>query len=81
MKALDISYKTCVSAAVCLSVCLQIFPDAVLHREEADYQAKLRAAKFEESQKAYKAGHKANAHELSVEVNAPSCACYRHVCV
>lgn len=48
--------------------CAQIFPDAILHREEADYQAKLRAQKLEESQKAYKAGHRANAHELSVEV-------------
>eukprot|EP00903_Cladosiphon_okamuranus_P010047 g9526.t1 len=45
----------------------RIFPDAILHREEADYQAKLRAQKLEESQKAYKAGHHANAHELSVE--------------
>lgn len=51
---------------------MQIFPDAILHREEADYQAKLRAAKFEESQTAYKSGHKANAHQLSVEVR-PRC--------
>lgn len=61
--------------------CVQIFPDAILHREEADYQAKLRGQKLEESQKAYKAGHKANAHELSVEVcrpllRAPSCFNY-----
>lgn len=48
---------------------MQIFPDAILHREEADYQAKLRGQKLEESQKAYQAGHKANAHELSVEVS------------
>lgn len=47
---------------------VQVFPDAILHREEADYQANLRAQKLEESQKAYKAGQKANAHELSVEV-------------
>lgn len=46
----------------------QIFPDAIPHREQADYHAKMRGSKLEESQKAYQAGHKANAHELSVEV-------------
>ncbi|CAM9843575.1 unnamed protein product, partial [Hapterophycus canaliculatus] len=45
----------------------RIFPDAIPHREEADHHAKLRASKLEESQKAYQAGHKANAHQLSVE--------------
>ncbi|CAM9334928.1 unnamed protein product [Ectocarpus sp. 4 AP-2014] len=45
----------------------RIFPDAIIHREEADYQAKLRSSKLAESQQAYQAGHKANAHELSVE--------------
>lgn len=50
---------------------IQVFPEAEAHRAEADHQAKLRAAKLAESQRAYQAGQKANAHELSVEVRSP----------
>lgn len=46
----------------------QVFAEAEKHREEAEYQAKLRGEKLQESRDAYQAGHKANAHELSVEV-------------
>lgn len=48
----------------------QVFPEAEKHRTEADHQAKLRGEKLGESQAAYQAGHKANAHEFSVEVSA-----------
>lgn len=46
-----------------------MFPEAAKHRAEADLQAQLRSTKFAESQLAFTSGHKANAHELSREVN------------
>lgn len=39
-----------------------------MHKQEAHRQAELRGEKLSESQRAYQAGNKHNAHELSAEV-------------